>query len=52
VINFLTACSALSRDGASADKEDIIMAYKTYFKLFKTDLTQINPLGDTEVYKN
>ena len=51
VIRFLTVCSGTSRNKIFADKNDVIIAHKTYLKLIKTDLTRINPLKDPSIYK-
>lgn len=47
---FLTGCSAVNSDRDSIIKEDVIKAYKTYFKLMKTDITKFK--ARTELIKN
>ncbi|MEN4017112.1 MAG: hypothetical protein PQ975_01380 [Methanobacterium sp.] len=37
---FIAGCSAVNHDRDKISKEDVITAYKTYFKLINTDITQ------------
>lgn len=39
-ILFLSGCSAVNYDRDNIIKEDVVRAYKTYFKLMKTDITK------------
>jgi len=40
IIQFLSGCSAVNRRQNKINQEDVIRAYKTYFKLIKTDITK------------
>ena len=47
-ILLLAACNAVNHDRDKISKKDVVKAYKTYFKLFKTDISKYkaNPYGD------
>lgn len=40
-IRFLAACNAVNNNRIKIEQTDIIIAYKTYFKLLKTDITKL-----------
>lgn len=40
-IRFLAACNAVNNNRIKIEKNDVIIAYKTYFKLLKTDITKL-----------
>ena len=39
-LHLLAGCSAVTQNRDKINKEDVIKAYKTYFKLMKTDTTK------------
>lgn len=43
-IQFLTACNAVNGNRLGMKTEDVIKAYKTFFKLIKTDVTEYNAI--------
>ncbi len=43
-LEFLAACSAVSDNRGYIENKDFITAYKTYFKLIKTDITKLEPV--------
>jgi len=43
---FLAACSAVNDNRDAINQEDVIRAYKTYFKLIKTDITKYKAKPD------
>lgn len=45
VILFLTGCSAVNDSRDRITEKDVIKAYKTYFKLMKTDITKLVDKG-------
>lgn len=56
-IRLLAGCSAVTNDREEMNKGDVIRAYKTYFKLMKTDTTkykarpELNPESELKEYK-
>jgi hypothetical protein len=40
-ILFLSACNAVNNNRIKIEQTDVIIAYKTYFKLLKTDITKL-----------
>lgn len=45
-ICLLMACSAVTQNRDKINKEDVIKAYKTYFKLMKTDTTKYKAIPE------
>ncbi|MCC7557255.1 MAG: hypothetical protein KO217_01040 [Methanobacteriaceae archaeon] len=45
-ILFIAACSAIKDKNDRINQENVVTAYKTYFKLIKTDITEYKVVGD------
>lgn len=48
-MKFLAACSAVKNSRGYLENVDFITAYKTYFKIIKTDLTRLKPVEIEEI---
>lgn len=45
-IRLLSGCSAVNNDRVNIEAEDVVIAYKTFFKLIKTDVTKYKAIPE------